>query len=79
MKDFSGKIAVVTGGGSGIGANSFASLSANAAMSRMCDLSVQNMAETKRWCDSGPLLQGSRITTHYGDVSDRGAGNTLPL
>ena len=34
MKDFAGKVAVVTGAAAEWGANSFVSLSANAAMSR---------------------------------------------
>jgi NAD(P)-dependent dehydrogenase (short-subunit alcohol dehydrogenase family) len=70
MKDFSGKIAVVTGDGSGMGRELVRQLVSEGCNVAMCDLSVQNMAETKRWCESGPLLQGSRITTHYVDVSD---------
>jgi NAD(P)-dependent dehydrogenase (short-subunit alcohol dehydrogenase family) len=36
----------------------------------MCDVSAQGMAQTKRLCESGRLLQGQRITTHDADVSD---------
>src|SRR5262249_18466651 len=36
----------------------------------MCDLSAENMAETKRLCEAGNLSQGLRITTHVADVSD---------
>jgi hypothetical protein len=36
----------------------------------MCDVSAENMAETKRLCEAGKLPQGLRITTHVADVSD---------
>ena len=70
MKDFAGKVAVVTGGGSGMGRELVRQLVSERCNVAMCDLSMQSIAETKRWCESGPLLQGSRITTHCVDVSD---------
>lgn len=70
MKDFLGKIAVVTGGGSGMGREIVRQLVADGCNVAMCDVSVQGMAETKRLCESGRLLQGQRITTHRADVSD---------
>ena len=70
MKDFLGKIAVVTGGGSGMGREIVRQLVADGCNVAMCDVSVQGMAETKRLCESGRLLQGQRITTHLADVSD---------
>ncbi|MGY4419278.1 NAD(P)-dependent dehydrogenase (short-subunit alcohol dehydrogenase family) [Bradyrhizobium sp. JR6.1] len=39
------------------------------AMSAMCDVSVEAMAETKRLCEVEKLPQGLRITTHVADVS----------
>jgi len=35
----------------------------------MCDVSAENMAETKRLCEAGKLPQGLRVTTHVADVS----------
>jgi NAD(P)-dependent dehydrogenase (short-subunit alcohol dehydrogenase family) len=70
MNDFLGKIAVITGGGSGMGREIVRQLVAEGCNVAMCDVSVQGMAETKRLCESGRLLQGQRITTHRADVSD---------
>ena len=36
----------------------------------MCDVSAQNMAETKRLCEDARPRQGLRVTTHVADVSD---------
>jgi NAD(P)-dependent dehydrogenase (short-subunit alcohol dehydrogenase family) len=35
----------------------------------MCDVSAENMAETKRLCEVEKLPQGLRVTTHVADVS----------
>ncbi len=70
MKNLLGKIAVVTGGGSGMGRELVRQLAAEGCNVAMCDVSVQSMAETKRLCESGPLIEGLRITTHRVDVSD---------
>jgi NAD(P)-dependent dehydrogenase (short-subunit alcohol dehydrogenase family) len=35
----------------------------------MCDVSAENMAETKRLCEVEKLPQGLRVTTHIADVS----------
>ena len=35
----------------------------------ICDVSAENMAETKRLCEVEKLPQGLRITTHIADVS----------
>jgi hypothetical protein len=37
----------------------------------MCEVFPEMMAETKRLCETAPLSQGSRITTHIADVSDK--------
>jgi NAD(P)-dependent dehydrogenase (short-subunit alcohol dehydrogenase family) len=70
MKDFADRIAVVTGGGTGMGRELVRQLVAEGCNVAMCDLFAQTMAETKRLCELERLPQGLRITTHVADVSD---------
>jgi NAD(P)-dependent dehydrogenase (short-subunit alcohol dehydrogenase family) len=70
MKDFADRIAVVTGGGTGMGRELVRQLVAQGCNVAMCDLSAQTMAETKRLCELERLPQGLRITAHVADVSD---------
>jgi len=69
MKDFAGKFAVVTGGGTGMGRELARQLVAEGCNVAMCDVSAEAMAQTKELCEATKLPQGLRITTHVADVA----------
>ncbi len=68
MKKFDGKIAVITGGGSGMGRDLAIQLSNEGCHVAMCDVSRENLDETRSLCESGAPA-ATRITTHICDVS----------
>ena len=70
MKDFSGKLAIVTGGGSGMGRELVRQLVAEGCHVALCDVSARALAETKHLCEQAGLPQGLRVTTHIADVSN---------
>jgi NAD(P)-dependent dehydrogenase (short-subunit alcohol dehydrogenase family) len=66
MQDFRGKIAVVTGGGSGMGRELTRQLTAEGCQVAICDISPGHMAETVRICAAE---NGARVVSHIADVS----------
>jgi NAD(P)-dependent dehydrogenase (short-subunit alcohol dehydrogenase family) len=72
MKDFAGKFAVVTGGGTGMGRELARQLIAEGCSVAMCDVSDRNMAETIRLATADGIPQGAKLTAHHADVSVEG-------
>jgi NAD(P)-dependent dehydrogenase (short-subunit alcohol dehydrogenase family) len=69
LKQFAGRIAVVTGGGTGMGRELAKQLAAEGCHVAMCDVSDEHMEETQAACKS-IAPPGTRITTHLCDVSE---------
>ncbi|MGB0112679.1 MAG: SDR family NAD(P)-dependent oxidoreductase [Ilumatobacteraceae bacterium] len=69
MQNFAGKIAVVTGGASGMGRELVRQLAAEGCHVAMCDLSVEEMQESRKIA-LAEAPEGTVVTTHTVDVSD---------
>lgn len=67
MEQFDGKIAVITGGGTGMGRELARQLAAEGCHIAMCDVSAENMEQTKALC--ARENRGVRVTTFVADVS----------
>lgn len=69
MDSFDGRIAVVTGGGTGMGRELVRQLAAAGAHVAMCDVSAENMADTEALAVQG-AAPGVKVTSFVADVSD---------
>jgi len=68
LDSFDDKIAIVTGGGTGMGRELARQLAAAGCHVAMCDVSADNMEQTKALCEAD-APDGVKITTHLADVS----------
>jgi NAD(P)-dependent dehydrogenase (short-subunit alcohol dehydrogenase family) len=77
MQDFRGRLAVVTGGGSGMGRELVRQLLAEGCNVAVCDVSSDAMAETLELCRQDRSAHGAHISTqvstHVADVSEEDA------
>ena len=72
MDNFADRIAVITGGGTGMGRELARQLSAEGCHVAICDVSAENMADTASLCLAAAPA-GTRVTTFVADVSSEAA------
>lgn len=75
MKEFAGKLAVVTGGGTGMGRELCLQLAREGCSVALCDVSAENMEQTRQLCLE--IDAGLRVSTHLCDVADEGQVNAF--
>src|SRR4051794_36470401 len=68
MESFAGKLAVVTGGGTGMGRQLVLQLLADGSAVATCDVILENLEETARL--AAEQSPGVTLTTHRADVAD---------
>jgi NAD(P)-dependent dehydrogenase (short-subunit alcohol dehydrogenase family) len=68
MQQFEGRLAVITGGGTGMGRELARLLAAEGCHLALCDVSEEEMARTQSLCEQAAA--GIRVSTHLADVSD---------
>jgi NAD(P)-dependent dehydrogenase (short-subunit alcohol dehydrogenase family) len=69
MERFDGRLAVITGGGTGMGRELARQLAAEGCHVALCDVSQESMAQTRALCEQ-EAPQGTRFSTTLADVSD---------
>src|ERR1700704_3853600 len=69
LQQFQGRLAVLPGGGTGMGRELVRQLSADGCHVAMCDVSEDAMAETKALCEE-TAPAGTKVTTFVADVAD---------
>ena len=67
MQTFEGRLAVVTGGGTGMGRELVIQLAAQGCSVASCDINLENLEETARQAEKG-APEGTTVTTHLCDV-----------
>jgi NAD(P)-dependent dehydrogenase (short-subunit alcohol dehydrogenase family) len=72
MDSFNGRLAVVTGGGMGIGRELARQLAREGCSVAICDLSAAAMAETAALIEQDGVARSVKITSNVVDVSDEG-------
>jgi NAD(P)-dependent dehydrogenase (short-subunit alcohol dehydrogenase family) len=72
MRSFAGKIAVITGGGTGMGRELARQLATEGCHVAICDVSEESMAQTKAICERA-APRGTRFSATLADVSDEPA------
>ncbi len=73
MESFADKLAVVTGGGTGMGRELVIQLVAEGASVAMCDVNADTLEETVKLAREGASSSDVKITTHICDVGDETA------